>query len=128
MSLDQIEQYEQALSTLSKEEYDKALKIIMKRHQYNQQYYQKRKQQHQQEQKETKKTGRKPIEDIAQERAIHTLQKYKLKCQRQKKEQQQLRTKSGVLELKDLLSADQTIEEMKATINQLFKKIKEKMP
>ena len=108
MSVISQQQYDQAVDLLSKEVYDKALKIIMQRHKYNQQYYQKRKLQHQQEKNETKKTGRKPLEEISQERALHTLQKYKLKCQRHKKEE--------------------TVEELKATINQLFKKLKEKMP
>ena len=92
--------------TISQEEYDKALTIIAKRNQYNKQYYQKRKQQ--QENTEVKKTGRKPIEEITPERALLTLQKYKLKCQRQKQEQ--------------------TVEQLKAHINKLFKKLKEKMP
>ena len=58
------------MSTISQEDYNKALTIIAKRNQYNKQYYQKRKQQ--QENTEVKKTGRKPIEEITPESITHT--------------------------------------------------------
>ena len=102
-----IEQNE-TVEMLSKEDYDKALQIVMKQKQYNKQYYQKRKEQHQKETKELRKSGRKPIEEVTPERAKVILEKYKMKCKRQKREP--------------------TVEELKTNINQLFKKLKEKMP
>ena len=102
-----IEQNE-TVEMLSKEDYDKALQIVMKQKQYNKQYYQKRKEQHQIETKEMKTAGRKPIEEVTPERAKVILEKYKMKCKRQKRET--------------------TVEELKTNINQLFKKLKEKIP
>ena len=108
MSIVTQEQYDTTVELISKDDYDKALQILMKRNQYNKQYYQKRKEQHQKETKELRKSGRKPIEEVTPERAKVILEKYKLKCKRQKREP--------------------TVEELKANINQLFKKLKEKMP
>ena len=80
-----IEQNE-TVEMLSKEDYDKALQIVMKQKQYNKQYYQKRKEQHQKETKEMKTAGRKPIEEVTTERAKVILEKYKMKCKRVKRE------------------------------------------
>ena len=88
------------------EDYKKAVEIIRKRQEYNKQYYAKKKN----EQNESKKKcGRKPIEEITPERAIETLQKYKLKCQNQNKKLN-------------------TPEEIKTEINKLFAKLKTMIP
>jgi len=96
------------MSLVSQEEYDKALLLIKKRMQYNKQYYQKRKQNKVEKEEAVKPCGRKPIEDLTPERALDILQKYKLKCKRQKKEP--------------------TKEELNSQITKLFSKLKEMMP
>ena len=108
MSIVTQEQYDTSVELISKDDYDKALQILMKRNQYNKQYYLKRKEQHQKETKELRKSGRKPIEEVTPERAKVILEKYKMKCKRVKREP--------------------TVEEIKSSINQLFKKLKDKMP
>jgi len=73
MSVISQQQYNQAVDLLSKEEYDKALKIIMQRHKYNQQYYQKRKLQHQQEKKRNKEDRKEANRrNLARESLTHT--------------------------------------------------------
>lgn len=87
-------------------EYKKAVDIIRKRQEYNRQYYERRKKQ----QTEPKHIcGRKPIIEITQEKASETLQKYRLKCQKQNKKLN-------------------TPEEIKQEINKLFAKLKALTP
>jgi hypothetical protein len=87
-------------------EYQKAVDMIRKRQEYNRQYYERRKKQ----QTEPKQIcGRKPIIEITQEKASETLQKYRLKCQKQNKKLN-------------------TPEEIKQEINKLFAKLKALTP
>jgi hypothetical protein len=87
-------------------EYQKAVDMIRKRQEYNRQYYERRKKQ----QTEPKHIcGRKPIIEITQEKASETLQKYRLKCQKQNKKLN-------------------TPEEIKQEINKLFAKLKALTP
>jgi len=87
-------------------EYQKAVDMIRKRQEYNRQYYERRKKQ----QTEPKHIcGRKPIIEITQEKASETLQKYRLKCQKQSKKLN-------------------TPEEIKQEINKLFAKLKALTP
>ena len=88
-------------------EYKKAVEIIRKRQEYNKQYYASRKK-NQSEPK--KKCGRKPIEEITQERAEEILRKYKAKQQNQNKKKLE------------------TPEEIKQEINKLFIKLKSITP
>ena len=88
------------------EDYKKGVDIIRKRQEYNKQYYEKRKKQQQQSKH---KGGRKVIEEITTERALETLEKYKLKCKNQKKT---LKTPGDI----------------KQEINRLFAKLKTMMP
>ena len=88
------------------EDYKKGVDIIRKRQEYNKQDYEKRKKQQQQSKH---KGGRKVIEEITPERALETLEKYKLKCKNQKKT---LKTPGDI----------------KQEINRLFAKLKTMMP
>ena len=51
-------------TTLSQEDYNRALYIIQKRQEYNEEYYQKRKENKENKEEPTKPKGRKPTKDI----------------------------------------------------------------